>query len=1183
MKKHLALLKMSLFPFVCLLSLSGLYLAGVYNNILFHSLVEILSIIVAYSIFLVAWNTRLFMRNNYLLFLGIAYLFVAGLDLSHALAYKGMNIFPTYGQNLPAQLWIAARYFESLSFLLAPLFISRKLKNFTVLGAYLTIFLLVLIAIFGSAFPDCFTEQTGLTPFKIFSEYIICLILLASIVCLIPKRDQFDPGMLKLIVISILLTIGSELAFAYHTSLYGFSDILGHLFKLISFYLIYKSLVGTGLIKPYNSIFRDLQESEARFEAFMRNSPAIAFMRDEQGHFVYMNPASERAFNVQDREWYNKTAVELWPEELAEQFQQNDQEVLTTGQVSISEVTLPYKNNEHHWLIYKFPFRDGLGNIYLAGKGVDITARKQAEKELRKSEERYRSLFEDSPISLWEEDFSDVRRYLERLQQSGVYDFENYFEEHPEAIADCINLIKILDVNQFTLGVYHAETKEKLFRGLASVFPRKSFDAFKKILIALAEGNTVFGTEATSQTLAGDERYVILRYFVVPEYAKTFSKVLVAIVDITERKLAEEALVSTKKRLQYLLESNPAVLYTCQARGNYAATFISENIEKVFGYKSREFTENPEFWAEHIHPEDRPRVFAELSHLFEKGYHIHEYRFQRGDGTYFWVYDELTLQYDTAGHPVEITGYWIDITQRKQIEIELKKAKEAAEAANHTKNEFIANISHELRTPLNGILGYTQILKRDITLTEKQERAINIIHRSGEHLLLLINDILDLSKIESGKLSLAQTEIYLSRTLDNIADIIRIRAEQKGLAFHYQRFSELPQLVYGDEKHLRQILVNLLGNAVKFTQKGQITFKVERIEHPETHELNRSRLTNEIADKPLTQLQQHLYAPPLAARVAQPTAYLRFIVEDTGIGIHPEKLEEIFLPFQQASDHHFKTEGTGLGLAISQRLVKKMKSTLHVKSKLNEGSIFWFDLELPTSAKRVAGEVKHPPEIIGFIGDRRKILIADDKEGNRFLLKEILSPLGFQLIEAVDGQEVLDKTVEYHPDLVLMDLVMPQIDGFEATRRIRDVPELQDVIILALSASAFEHIRQESLDAGCDDFLSKPLRIKELFEKLMTHLKLEWIYANEQSAPETEAETEEQPFVLPSEDELRILFQAAKIGHIMEIRHRIEHLEQLDYAYRPFTVKIRELAMNFQIKEIYSLMKEYLEASNSDR
>jgi predicted ATPase/signal transduction histidine kinase/CheY-like chemotaxis protein/tRNA A-37 threonylcarbamoyl transferase component Bud32 len=499
---------------------------------------------------------------------------------------------------------------------------------------------------------------------------------------------------------------------------------------------------------------------------------------------------------------------------------------------------------------------------------------------------------------------------------------------------------------------------------------------------------------------------------------------------------------------------------------------------------------------------------------------------------------------------------------------ERQRAEEAAKAANRAKSEFLANMSHELRTPLNGILGYTQIFKKDETLTEKQKNGINIIHQCGEHLLILINDVLDISKIEAQKMELYPKEFHLPEFLESIVQICHIHAEQKGISLIYKMLSPLPKIIYSDEKRLRQILMNLLSNAVKFTEKGSVTFKVGY--HSEK---------------------------------------FRFQVEDTGIGIAQEQLEEIFLPFQQVGEDNRKTEGTGLGLAISRQLVRMMGSELKVKSTIGKGSVFWLDLDLPEVFPTTNIKSSEERIIIGFVGNPHKVLVVDDKPANRAVLVNLLQPLGFEVQEATDGLDGFNKAREFQPNVIFMDLVMTIMDGFEATRRLRMLPELKAVVVIAISASIFDFDQQQSREVGCDDFLPKPFREAELLEKLQVHLQLEWVYQGQEhihpnckivtadgrqstqieqkkirvyprclrhDAQGASTSAVQNPnLIAPPAEELAVLVDLAKRGNLRNIAERATMLEQLDKQWIPFATHLRQLAKSFKGKQILEFLKQF--------
>ncbi|HIK08539.1 MAG TPA: PAS domain S-box protein [Trichormus sp. M33_DOE_039] len=601
--------------------------------------------------------------------------------------------------------------------------------------------------------------------------------------------------------------------------------------------------------------------------------------------------------------------------------------------------------------------------------------------------------------------------------------------------------------------------------------------------------------------------------------------------NISDRKQAEIALQHSEERFRSLIEATAQIIWNTNAEGKFVtaqpqwSAFTGQSFEEIQEWG----------WLKAIHHEDRANTAkcwssAVTNHTL---YEI-EHRLRRDDGEYCYMSVRAVPISNPDGSIREWIGVHTDINDRKKAEILLAQAKEAAEAASYAKSEFLANMSHELRTPLNGILGYAQILQRSKHIQEEERSRIDVIYQCGSHLLTLINDILDLSKIEARKVELLPTEFHFPAFLQSVAEMCRVRAELKGIQLQYQFASELPIGITADEKRLRQVLINLLSNATKFTDTGSVNFIVS-------------------------------YAA---------AGKIRFEVRDTGIGIPQEKLQAIFQPFEQAGDSRRQAEGTGLGLAISQKIVEFMGSKIHVQSEVGVGSIFWFDVELSAADEWVkTSQTDDYGQIIGIKYRQPKVLIVDDKWANRSVIANLLSPIGFEIAEAVNGQDGWEKLLEFQPDLVITDLLMPKMDGFLLIQRIRESEEFQNIIIIVSSASVFESDQHRSLEVGGNDFLPKPIQAINLFQKLRQHLNLEWVYEQKEIVTQPEAENVE--LIAPPSAAIATLYELVMKGNFKGIIKQAVLIEQIDQQYIPFAKHLSQLAKNFQDQEILKLIQPY--------
>jgi len=606
-----------------------------------------------------------------------------------------------------------------------------------------------------------------------------------------------------------------------------------------------------------------------------------------------------------------------------------------------------------------------------------------------------------------------------------------------------------------------------------------------------------------------------------------------------------QQLQESENKFRSLVESSQTVPFTFDLiAGRYS--YIGPQVEQWLGYPPEIWTDL-ESWAQRIHPEDREKTVNTCVEDSGAGRdHVLEFRMITADGRTIWNREVIAVESSPKG-PAKLHGFMFDITDAKEAEVQLQEAKEQAEVANQAKSIFLANMSHEIRTPMNAILGYGQLMQHDRSLTEEQRAKVDVMGKSGTYLLTLINDILEMSKIEAGRIEVSENTFNLREMIHDVIQMFKVRTEEKGVELRLEDNFEISEAIVQDEAKIRQILINLLGNSVKFTHEGCIILRIQGSETtPDKYDGDKGGL------------------------------FLTFEVEDTGIGIEPEEQDKVFEPFDQTEAGRKTGGGTGLGLTISRNYAHLLGGDLVlVKSAPGKGSVLRVTLPAEPGAPRdIANkEILQTVKALKPGQPEYHILVVDDRYLNRDVHSQILSRVGFHAHTANNGKEAVEKFEELKPDCVLMDILMPVMDGVEATRLIKEMPGGKDAVVIAVSASALEEQKAKVLENGADDFISKPIQENELFEELRHHLGVEYIYEEEEQQDAIEAE----PQVLGRQDVELLppllrdkLYKASVTGDLDQLKELID--EAASYS-RDVAAALQYRADKFDLKAFMQLFK----------
>jgi PAS domain S-box-containing protein len=1034
---------------------------GIPNYLPLHVFLETVSIVVSMMVFAVGWNSNRQNVSGNIILLASVFFSVGVLDFSHTVSYGGMPDFISPNDSEKhLNFWLSARFLASAVLMVVAVrpwtrTISTAVRYLT-FGSLLTLTLVInwVVIYHQDKLPDTFIPGQGLTAFKKNFEYLLIAINIFTAAILWAKMRKPQPFNVVLLFGAVSTLAMSEFYFTLYTTMTGSYNVLGHVYKVIAYLFIYRAIVVEVIEEPYALLTQAKEKFSNIFDSITDGVELVSM----DGRVVDMNRVGYERMGYTKEEVVGKPIADLSTPEHAskvgeriEQIAKSGHATFETARVCKDASIIPLEVNSRTVEI------DGQ-KIFL-GISRDITERKREDA----TRAELAAIVESSSDAIIGKTLDGIITSWNRSAET-IYGYSA-----PEVIGKPITLL--------AHPSSHAEIHEFLER--------------------IRDGAEVVNYETERIRKDGTPIRIALTLSPIKDASGNIKGVSTIARDITDKKRMEDEVRQASIYNRSLIEASLDPLVTISPEGKI--TDVNEGSIKATGVRREELigTDFSDYFTE---PE---KARAGYLQVLSRG-HVTDYplTIRHRDGKLADVLYNASVYRNESGKVLGVFAAARDVTEQKAAQEELRRykdhleevvqtrtadlvlARNAAEAANRAKSVFLANMSHELRTPLNAILGFSNLMRKDASLGHELREDLDIINRSGEHLLTLINDVLEMAKIEAGRVELEDSPIDLGGLLRDVSDMMHVRAQEKGLQLLVDQSSEFPRYIKGDAARLRQILINLIGNAVKFTEQGGITLRLGVINNT--------------------------------------TQHLLIVVEDTGIGIKPEDQKKLFEPFVQLGESAMQ-QGTGLGLTITRQYVQLMGGTISFESTPGKGSIF--QVELPLE-KLEARDVAVPEsvavrDVTGLAPDQPeyRILIVEDQLENQMLLTQLMKSVGFMVKVAENGARAVEIFQSWQPHLIWMDRRMPVMDGMEATRLIRKLPGGKSVKIVAVTASAFKEQREEMLSCGMDDFVRKPYRFNEIYESLTRQLGVKYIYADA-AATEPSSDvtlTPEMLEVLPSD------------------------------------------------------------------